>query len=264
LIHNGKQAQSLVCLNSQKSGRRAIRIATAFAPAALGCVLLGASGSVGHAQTYSLEELVNGATFTIPTNTGNSVIFENFANKFAIPPHRLQPGQQIPAASEMFATAINIGTANPGLLWQSAEWAVTPTQFLDAGWTYDVVTTDSINGTGMALGSYFSQPGGDILITNALASDDESLGNLMNSPCRTPAVTHDALLFDPTSVMHAATDVSVQANTSGNAALFSFTQTFSSIPADTPEPNAPAMVLGMGVAAGLLSRRRLRRRAPKA
>ncbi|MCW3053884.1 MAG: hypothetical protein JWN14_3054 [Chthonomonadales bacterium] len=259
-MHNCKPFHAQVCLNSTKSGRSSIRIPSLFVPAVLGCVLFVASGSSGHAQTYSLEELVNGATFTIPTNTGHSVIFENFANTFAIPPHRLQPGQLIPSASEMFATAINVGTANPGLLWQSAAWAVTPTQFLDAGWTYDVVTTDSINGTGMALGSYFSQPGGDILVKNALANDDENLGNLLNSPCSTPAVTHDDLLFDPTSVMHAATDVSVQANTDGNAALFSFTQTFSSIPAETPEPNAPAMVLGMGIAAGLLSRRRLRRR----
>lgn len=256
MTHRFHCALSTLFRPAMTSGRKPMGRKSLCVLSALGAVLLLVSAQEGRAQTYSLQQLMDGATFTIPTAAGTNLIFQNFADAFTISPHARPPGQLDPLPSGIYVTAINIGATNPGLLWQSAQWAVNPSQFIDVTWTYDVVTSDgsnSITGATTSLSSYAVPTGTDLYVSTELTSHNALLGTLRADPSSAPSLPQDDVEFFPTNGVHVEKEISLQGNMAGNASLHAFTQTF----AVTPEPGAYGLFLGAGVSGALFYRRRV-------
>lgn len=223
--------------------------------------LLLASAEPGKAQTYSLQQLMDGASFTIPTSNGTSLIFQNFADASLFGSHSRQPGQLVPSPTQIFVTAINAGTSQPGLLWQSTAWAVDSSQFVDVSWVYDVVTSDgtsAMTGAGTRLQDYAAQSGTNLAISDALTNDGALLGNLRDDLSGTPGGSLNSVEFAATDTVHVEKEISVWGNSAGSASLNAFSQTFA-VAANTPEPGAWGLCVGAGISGVLLARRRKRK-----
>jgi len=155
-----------------------------LAPIGLGGILLFASAGAGHAQTFTLQQLLAGSTFTIPTNTGTSLVFNDFANYI---PTDNGLGATAPTSAQITATAINAGTNHPGLRWQSSNWDVNSNQFMSGSWEYDVSTLNGaaiIEDANLNLVSYAADGTGEIHSTESLSNGQNLVVDSLLPPRR--------------------------------------------------------------------------------
>lgn len=220
---------------------------------AVGGALLLASSGICNAVT--LQDLLNGATITVPTSvSGTSLLFNNFTNYFT----GNTGGATAPTASQIDVFVVNSNTDHLGLRFQSSNWDVNANQTMSTSWEYDVqtingpakmdgvelhfVTVDAPGNGHVHIGKTLSDPVDQIF--QHLSVDDP--GNL--GP--------DTVLFNQRSLFHVADTVTLDGGTTGNGTLLgNFDQHFQVV--NTPEPGTLGLLLGLGVTGtGFVLRRR--------
>jgi hypothetical protein len=224
-----------------------------FTSTAIGAaiILTTAFALPANATTISMADLLAGGSIVCGDKTfGN---FHNFGSTAT-------GGADAPTAAQIFATDINCGTNNPGLLWNSGVWNVNaPNQTIDTFWSYRV----SVNpGSGMVIGdadmqflSATADNGADIHITDSFFDSNGFVDSLLIDLSQGPQTDHHILFPPGYAWLDVNKDVSLESHALGNASLSTFTQNFSQV----PEP-ATLSLIGVGLLAfGFASRRRSRK-----
>lgn len=220
-----------------------------YLQAAAGAVALLAIAGQANATTISMADLLAGGSIACGDKT-----FFHFHDFLSVGTN----GAVAPTASQVFGTETDCGTnkPGPGIIWQSPNWNVNPTQDIDTSWSYDVIVNSGakrIIDASMEFLSATADNGADIHITESLFNSTPAFVNslLIDLVVGPQIDIHDPLPGGPYSFLSVNKDVSLEGHATGNASLSTFKQNFSQV----PEPATLPLLGGALIAFAFASRK---------